>query len=99
MLNQRSVVTIQRLYRGFRDRLYLKRIRFLKTLSGRVRKLVDQFLVSGNFWGFVLEIDADYRRFEQEKRVEEENALTFVSTLLKQRKLEEDQMMQVRRAA
>lgn len=83
------------MYRGFRDRLYLKRIRFLKTLSSRVRELVDQFLVSGNFWGFVLEIDADYRRFEHEKQVEEENALTFVSTFLKQRKLEEDQMMQV----
>lgn len=57
---------------------------------------MDQFLVSGNFWGFVLEIDADYRRFDHERRVEEENALTFVSTLLKQRKLEGDQMMQVR---
>lgn len=90
-----SAVAIQRMYRGYRDRLYLKRIRLLNTLSSRVRELVDQFLVSGNFWGFVMEIDADYRRFEHEKRVEEEHALTFVSTLLRQRKLEEDQMMQV----
>lgn len=88
-------MTIQRMYRGYRDRLFLKRIHLLKTLSTRVRELVDSFLVSGNFWGFVLEVDADYRRFEHEKRVEEDDALTFVSTLLKQRKREEDQMMQV----
>uniref|UniRef100_K3WGE0 Uncharacterized protein n=1 Tax=Globisporangium ultimum (strain ATCC 200006 / CBS 805.95 / DAOM BR144) TaxID=431595 RepID=K3WGE0_GLOUD len=89
-----SVVTIQRMYRGFRDRLQWKRIRLLNTLSPPVRVLVDHFLVSGNFWGFVLEIDTAYRRFEHDKRVEDEDALTFVSTLLRQRKREEDQMMQ-----
>lgn len=85
------------MYRGYRDRLFLKRIRLLETLSHRVRALVDEYLCHGNFWGFVLQVDADYRRFEHTQREEEEHALTFVSTLLKQRKLEEDQRMQVHR--
>ncbi|KAF1334898.1 hypothetical protein FI667_g1746, partial [Globisporangium splendens] len=92
--NAGSVVTIQCMYRGFWDRLQWKRIRLLNALSPQVRTLVDYFFVPGNFWGFVLEIDAAYRRFEHDKRVEDEDALTFVSTLLRQRKREEDQMMQ-----
>ncbi|KAG7387726.1 hypothetical protein PHYPSEUDO_013731 [Phytophthora pseudosyringae] len=89
-----SVILIQRTYRGFRDRIYLKRIKMRRSLTGRVGALVDQFIVSGDFWGFVLEIDADYRRFTHKIKEEEEDAATFMSTVLRQRKLDEDQMMQ-----
>lgn len=73
----------------------MKRIKIRSSLTDRVGALVDQFIVSGNFWGFVLEIDADYRRFMHKIEEEEADATTFLSTVLRQRKLEEDQMMQV----
>jgi len=82
-------------YRGFRDRVYLKRIKIRSSLTDRVRSLVDQFIVSGDLWGFVLEIDADYRRFLHKIEEEEADAATFMSTVLRQRKVDEDQMMQV----
>lgn len=94
-LIQASAILIQRVYRGFRVRIYLKRIKIKKSLTDRVGALVDQFIVSGDFWGFVLEIDADYRRFMHKIKEEEADATTFMSTVLRQRKLDEDQMMQV----
>ncbi|POM75930.1 Hypothetical protein PHPALM_6899 [Phytophthora palmivora] len=92
---QASAILIQRIYRGFRDRVYLKRIKIRRSLTARVGDLVDQFIVSGDFWGFVLEIDADYRRFKHKLEEEDTDAATFMSTVLRQRKLDEDQMMQV----
>ncbi|KAE9219220.1 hypothetical protein PF002_g16256 [Phytophthora fragariae] len=89
-----SAILIQRIYRGFRDRICLKRIKIRSSLTDRVGALVDEFIVSGNFWGFILEIDADYRRFMHKIEEEEADATTFLSTVLRQRKLEEDQMMQ-----
>ncbi|RLN10642.1 hypothetical protein BBJ28_00005211 [Nothophytophthora sp. Chile5] len=89
-----SAVLIQRIYRGFRDRVYLKRTKMRNSLTDRVRALVDQFIVSGNFWGFVLEIDADYRRFAHKLAEEERDATTFTTKVLQQRKIEEDLMMQ-----
>ncbi|KAG6597762.1 putative haustorium-specific membrane protein [Phytophthora cinnamomi] len=89
-----SAILIQRIYRGFRDRIYLKRFKIRSSLTERVGALVDQFIVSGNFWGFILEIDADYRRFMHKIEEEEADATTFLSTVLRQRKLDEDQMMQ-----
>ncbi|GMF29690.1 unnamed protein product [Phytophthora lilii] len=56
--------------------------------------LVDRFVTSGDFWGFVLEVDADYRRFMRKIAEEEEDAHTFMTTVLRQRKIDEDQMMQ-----
>ncbi|KAL3671639.1 hypothetical protein V7S43_003552 [Phytophthora oleae] len=89
-----SVILIQRIYRGFRVRTYLKRIKIRSSLTDRVGTLVDQFIVSGDFWSFVLAIDADYRRFSHKIAQEEADATTFMSTVLRQRKLDEDQMMQ-----
>ncbi|KAL4087353.1 hypothetical protein PRIC1_013246 [Phytophthora ramorum] len=89
-----SVILIQRVYRGFRDRIYMKRIKIRSSLTDRVAALVDRFIISGNFWGFVLEVDADYRRFMHKIKEEETDASTFMSTVLRQRKLDEDQMMQ-----
>ncbi|KAG3175409.1 hypothetical protein PC128_g17745 [Phytophthora cactorum] len=89
-----SAILIQRVYRGFRDRVYLKRIKIRSSLTDRVGALVDKFIVSGDFWGFILEIDADYRRFIHKIAEEEQDAATFMSTVIRQRKLDEDHMMQ-----
>ncbi|EEY57782.1 uncharacterized protein PITG_00360 [Phytophthora infestans T30-4] len=87
-------ILIQRVYRGFRDRMSFKRIKTRSSLSARVGTLVDKFIVSGDFWGFILEIDADYRRFMHKITEEEEDAATFMSTVMRQRKLDDDQMIQ-----
>ncbi|KAG3098942.1 hypothetical protein PI125_g15208 [Phytophthora idaei] len=89
-----SAILIQRVYRGFRDRVYLKRIKIRSSLTDRVGALVDKFIVSGDFWGFILEIDADYRRFIHKIAEEEQDAATFMSTVIRQRNLDEDHMMQ-----
>ncbi|KAI9989557.1 hypothetical protein PInf_019842 [Phytophthora infestans] len=89
-----SAILIQRVYRGFRDRMSFKRIKTRSSLSARVGTLVDKFIVSGDFWGFILEIDADYRRFMHKITEEEEDAATFMSTVMRQRKLDDDQMIQ-----
>ncbi|ETK88044.1 hypothetical protein F441_07792 [Phytophthora nicotianae CJ01A1] len=89
-----SAILIQRVYRGLRDRMSLKRIKIRRSLTDRVGALVDKFIVSGDFWGFILEIDADYRRFMHKIAEEEEDAATFLSNVIRQRKHDEDQMMQ-----
>ncbi|KAG1710990.1 hypothetical protein DVH05_013710 [Phytophthora capsici] len=89
-----SVILIQKIYRGFLVRTYLKRIKIRNSLTDRVGKLVDQFIVAGDFWGFVLAIDADYRRFSHQIAQEEADATTFMSTVLHRRKLDEERMMQ-----
>eukprot|EP00644_Phytophthora_capsici_P010479 jgi/Phyca11/116185/e_gw1.30.116.1 len=89
-----SVILIQKIYRGFLVRTYFKRIKIRNSLTDRVGTLVDQFIVSGDFWGFVLAIDADYRRFSHQIAQEEADATTFMSTVLHRRKLDEERMMQ-----
>ncbi|KUF88995.1 hypothetical protein AM587_10002163 [Phytophthora nicotianae] len=89
-----NAILIQRVYRGLRDRMSLKRIKIRRSLTDRVGALVDKFIVSGDFWGFILEIDADYRRFMHKIAEEEEDAATFLSNVIRQRKHDEDQMMQ-----
>lgn len=93
---QVSVVLIQKLYRGYRVRIQLRRLRCLQSLSNRVHELVTRYIISGNFWGFILEIDADYRQLAARISEENSDALTFTETILKQRKLEEDRALQVR---
>ncbi|OWZ23655.1 hypothetical protein PHMEG_0001427 [Phytophthora megakarya] len=89
-----SAILIQRIYRGFRDRNFLKRIKMRRSLTDRVGALVDQFIVSGDLWKFILEIDADYRRFMHKIEEEEADASTFITTVLRQRKHDESKMMQ-----
>ncbi|TMW56409.1 hypothetical protein Poli38472_006419 [Pythium oligandrum] len=89
-----SVILIQRMCRGFRERISYRRIRYRRLLSTRVRGLFDRFITNGDLWSFLFEVDADYRRFEDDKKMEEQDASTFVSTLLRQKRAAEDQMMQ-----
>jgi hypothetical protein len=89
------VLLIQRVFRGFRTRIQIKRHRCLQSLTARVHELVTSFLATGNFWGFIVEIDADYRRFLAKIAEESTDAATFASTVLKKRQLDEDQALQV----
>ena len=55
---------------------------------------MDRYISRGDLWGFILSVDADYKRFIREKEDEEENVSTFVSTLLREKQLRDDQTMQ-----
>lgn len=87
---------IQRIYRGFRDRLMLKRLRVRKCLSTRVREHLDRFICSGNFWRMMVDIDTDYRRFQYEINEEATETKTFMAMVIEKRKKDDDQLMQVR---
>lgn len=76
-------------------RMYLQRIRYRLQLSDRVRLLYDKFIVKGDLWSFLLEVDAEYRRFLSEKKAEEENAVTFISNVLEYKREQEERAMQV----
>lgn len=86
---------IQKVFRGYRTRVQIKRHRCLQSLMARVHELVTSFIVTGNFWGFIIEIDADYRRFMAKIAEESTDAATFASTVLMKRQHDENQALQV----
>jgi hypothetical protein len=89
-----SVILIQKIYRGYRCRILYKQSKWKNALCDRLKQLIDRFFVRGDFWGFLLEVDGDYKRFMKEKSEEEEQATTFIEKMIREKQQKEEQTLQ-----
>ncbi|KAF0688253.1 Aste57867_20123 [Aphanomyces stellatus] len=85
---------IQRVFRGHRGRRRAKQTRIEANLSDPVKALVDQFKAKGDFWDLVKTIDKDYRQFAMDRELENDNATTFVTKVLRERRQHQEEALQ-----
>ncbi|CAK4072525.1 unnamed protein product [Aphanomyces euteiches] len=86
---------VQRVYRGHRGRTIAKHRRIERSLCPQVQALVDQFKASGgDIWALLKIVDSDYREFNRMAQLEEENATTFVTKVLRERQRHQEEALQ-----
>jgi len=86
---------IQRIFRGYCGRQLARKLRIERSLSEPVRLLAEKYMVTGDLWGLLKMVDNDYKRYERERIDEEQNAKTFVDTIIREREMQKEKMLQV----
>ena len=85
-IKHRAATTLQRVWRGTLGRRAAYQRRQAGLISNlRVRELADRFLTSGDLWGFIASVNADYQRVETEKNRELVKARAFVDQVIRVR--------------
>jgi hypothetical protein len=92
-----AAVMIQRIARGYVARkTIIKSYHIRNTLSKPVLRLAEQYLVKGDLWKFLSELDGTYKRLynelEDQKERENRYADTFVKHVINQRKSDFDEV-------
>lgn len=84
---QASALLIQRVWRGVVGRrgAYARR-RVTALLHPRVKALADEFLASGDLWGFLQRVEDDYRRAEAAKTRDVARATAYVDQVMRLRR-------------
>ncbi|ETV95548.1 hypothetical protein H310_10992 [Aphanomyces invadans] len=90
---QEAAVDVQRVFRGHCGRVKARQRKIESNLSEPVRQLVSELQTTGDLWAFVQAVDNEYRHFDRERRDEEENASTFVNTVLRERMLHQERSL------
>lgn len=86
-----AAVSVQRVVRGLLGRRDAYQRRQMKLVTNpRVRALADQFLMGGDFWGFMAAINADYERADRVIQQEMARADTFIHRIVGQRAAAEE---------
>ena len=86
MLKFKSAVVIQKVWRGCLGRRIAYQRRQAGVISNkRVRELADKFLTTGDLWGFLATINADYDRVEAEKNKEMVRAKAMIDQMIRLR--------------
>ena len=82
----KGATAIQRLWRGVIGRRDVYQRRAAGGVTNvRVKELTDRFLASGDLWGFVAAVNADYNSAEGSSRREAARASAFVDQVIKVR--------------
>jgi hypothetical protein len=83
-----SVMAIQAVMRSYLARKVVQQRRVEAALDPQVRRLADKYIAKGDFWTFLMETNAAFKRHKEDMQRENEMAQTFVKEVLAKRDAE-----------